>query len=175
MNEELPQELLDQDKKWMTHALSLAERAMELGEVPVGAVVVRDNDLVGQGFNQPIFSHDPSAHAEIVALRDASNRLENYRLPGTTLYITIEPCTMCFGAIVHARVERVVFGAPEPKSGVLVSNPLLLDSGVYNHEIQWTGGVLEEECSEVIQRFFKRRREEKKKVKASSVSKDEEN
>lgn len=148
----------NQDQEWMRQALLLANKAKELGEVPVGAVVVCNNQVVGQGWNQPISRHDPSAHAEIIALRDAAIRLGNYRLPDAQLYVTIEPCTMCFGALVHARIKRVVFGAKEPKAGVLCSNTHLLNSDIYNHRFEWQGQVLEEECSAVIQEFFRERR-----------------
>lgn len=154
----------DDDVRWMRQALHIAQRACAAGEVPVGAVLVRDNVLVGSGWNQPISSHDPSAHAEIVALRQAAAQAGNYRLPETTLYVTIEPCTMCFGALIHARVKHIVFGAPEPKAGVLVSNAGLLGSRVYNHDLTWRGGILENECAALMQDFFQSRRAEKRKA-----------
>ncbi len=150
---------------WMRYALTLAEKANALNEVPVGAVLVTDNNIIGEGFNQPIVSHDPTAHAEIIALREGAIAQQNYRLPNTTLYVTIEPCAMCLGAIVHARVEHIVFGALEPKAGVLQSNPQLLEADFFNHELTWRAGVLESECMQVIQTFFKKRREEKKRSK----------
>ncbi len=159
----------DKDELWMRRALVLAQRAYVAGEVPVGAIVVMDGALVGEGWNRPISAADPSAHAEILALREAALTQNNYRLPGSTLYVTIEPCTMCFGAMVHARVERVVFGATEPKAGVLVSNTALVDSDFYNHRFDWRGGVCETECSELIQRFFRQRRDSKKR-QASGLS-----
>jgi tRNA(adenine34) deaminase len=146
----------------MQQALRQAELAAEKGEVPVGAVVVLGGEMIGQGFNQPISSHDPTAHAEIIALRDAAQNIGNYRLPGATLYVTIEPCTMCAGAMVHARVARVVYGATEPKAGVVESNPNLLVQPYYNHAVDSDGGILAEDCSAVISAFFKRRRQEKK-------------
>ena len=142
----------------MSGALALAHRARELGEVPVGAVVVLDDQVVGEGFNQPISSHDPTAHAEIVALRDAASRLGNYRLTGATLYVTIEPCQMCVGAMIHARIARVVYGAPEPKAGAIESAMRAHEHASLNHRMEATGGVLEVECRSVMQEFFKSRR-----------------
>jgi len=143
---------------WMRHALALAQKAEAHGEVPVGAVVVRDGIVIGQGFNQPILGNDPTAHAEIIALRDAASKVQNYRLPGSTLYVTIEPCTMCVGAIIHARVQTVVFGAVEPKAGALVSHLQLHSQYMYNHRPDIIQGVLEEQCSSLISGFFKTRR-----------------
>lgn len=151
----------------MAEAIKLAKRAAGEGEVPVGAVVVKDGELLGEGWNQPIGHNDPTAHAEIAALRNAAQHLANYRIPGTTLYVTMEPCTMCFGAIVHARVERLVYGAYEPKAGVISSNTHLMQSPVYNHVFSWDGGVCEEECSQLIQDFFRMRRAQKKADKNS--------
>jgi len=142
----------------MRAALEEAARAESLGEVPVGAVVVIGEQVVGRGCNQSISSHDPTAHAEIVALRDAAARLGNYRLPGATLYVTVEPCTMCAGALIHARVERVVFGAAEPRSGALTSTAQVLDNAALNHRVDVVGGVLEEQCAERLKRFFANRR-----------------
>ena len=143
----------------MRRALELAQRAEEAGEVPVGAVLVRDGQPVGEGWNRPIGSHDPSAHAEIMALRDAGLRLGNYRLPGTTLYCTLEPCVMCAGAIVHARVGRVVYGASDPKGGACGSVFELLPSDErFNHRTLSEGGLLAEECGELLRAFFRRRR-----------------
>ena len=146
------------DRYWMQRALELAARAGEKGEVPVGALLVRDDQIIGMGANQPLTSRDPSAHAEIVALRDAGGREENYRLPGSTLYVTIEPCTMCFGAMVHARVARLVYGAAEPRAGVCVSNLQLPEQDFYNHRIEVEGGVLAEQCGELMRTFFRGRR-----------------
>jgi len=152
----------------MGEALSLAQKAFEMGEVPVGAVVVSDGVVIGEGWNQPISAHDPSAHAEVLALRSAAAHCENYRLPGATLYVTIEPCTMCLGAMIHARITRVVFGALEPKAGVLSSHSHLIDADIYNHRIEWRSGVRSDECMEIIQRFFKMRREAKKASKKAA-------
>ena len=149
---------IDADQQWMERALLLAERAEALGEVPVGAVVIVDSQLLGEGWNSPISSHDPTAHAEIVALRAASQKIRNYRLPGSTMYVTIEPCTMCAGALVHARVERLVFGAREPRAGAVVSNQQVLDGQQLNHRVSWTEGVLRDNCSQLLQTFFAARR-----------------
>jgi tRNA(Arg) A34 adenosine deaminase TadA len=149
------------DEHWMRQALALAQQAADLGEVPVGAVLVSaQGELLGSGSNQPIASHDPTAHAEIVALRAAAQHQRNYRLPGSTLYVTIEPCTMCVGAMIHARVTRVVFGAPEPRFGALVSQRRLLDEGLFNHFMQYHGGVLAQECGDIMRAFFKQRRDQ---------------
>jgi tRNA(adenine34) deaminase len=143
---------------WMRRALALADRAAEEGEVPVGAVVVRDGTLLGEGWNQVISTQDPSGHAEIVALRDAAAVVGNYRLPGVTLYVTLEPCTMCAGAMVHARVEQLVFGAREPRAGVICSTCSLLEEPWFNHRVSWRGGVLAEESGNRLQAFFQARR-----------------
>lgn len=149
----------------MRHAMALAHRAAELGEVPVGAVVVSEGgQVVGEGWNQPISTADPTAHAEVMALRDAGLRLENYRLPSTTLYVTIEPCTMCAGALIHARVARVVYGATEPKSGVVESNPCAFEGGHLNHKLEYLGGVLAKDCSDLMSSFFKNRRKQRKSL-----------
>ena len=142
----------------MQHALMLAQNAERLGEVPVGAVLVRDGEIIGQGFNAPISRHDPTAHAEVLALRDAATSTSNYRLDNTTLYVTLEPCTMCVGALVHARVTRVVFAAAEPKAGSLVSVRRQLESGYYNHVFVFEGGLLADEASTMLSDFFRRRR-----------------
>jgi len=142
----------------MRRALALADRAANEGEVPVGAVLVRDDELLGEGWNQVISAKDPSAHAEIVALRDAARAEGNYRLPGSILYVTLEPCTMCAGALVHARVSQLVFGAKEPKAGVICSTCALLEEPWYNHKVSWLGGVLAEDSSSRLQAFFQARR-----------------
>jgi tRNA(adenine34) deaminase len=143
----------------MRHAIALAERAAAAGEVPVGAVLVKDGRVVGEGWNCPVGEHDPSAHAEIRALRDAGARVGNYRLPGTTLYVTLEPCPMCAGAIVHARVSRVVYGAADPKGGACGSVFALLPSDErFNHQTRCTGGILEELCADQLRAFFRARR-----------------
>ena len=149
---------LETDVVYMQRALELADQAAALEEVPVGAVVVLGGQIVGEGFNRPVNSRDVSAHAEINAMRDACQRLGNYRLAGATLYVTIEPCTMCFGAIVHARVERLVFGAPEPRYGAVVSGQKLLENGQFNHYPALTSGILSEECAGRMRDFFKARR-----------------
>ena len=143
---------------FMHSALDEARLALEAGEVPIGAIVVLDGRIVGRGFNQPIGANDPTAHAEIVALRAAARGLGNYRLVGTTMYVTIEPCLMCVGAMVHARVGTLVFGAPEPKSGAIVSSCRAHEMPTLNHRIEVVGGILEDECRGVIQEFFKTRR-----------------
>ncbi|MCP4211188.1 MAG: tRNA adenosine(34) deaminase TadA [Halieaceae bacterium] len=143
---------------WMRHALVLADRAADEGEVPVGALVVRDGEVLGEGWNRVISAADPSAHAEIIALRAAAANVGNYRLPGALLYVTLEPCTMCVGAMVHARVEQLVFGAAEPKAGVVCSRHPLLDETWFNHRVRWQGGVLADESTARLQRFFQARR-----------------
>jgi tRNA(adenine34) deaminase len=142
----------------MRHALKLAHRAQELGEVPVGAVVVRGEEVVAEGWNQPIAAHDPSAHAEMVAMRAAAAAARNYRLGGLTLYVTLEPCVMCAGAIIHARIARVVFGAADPRAGAVQSVYDVISQPRLNHRPQWTGGVLAEECGALLQEFFRARR-----------------
>jgi len=142
----------------MRAALDLAREAAAADEVPVGAVVVVAGEIVGRGFNQPILRHDPTAHAEIMALRAAADRLGNYRLPNSTLYVTLEPCVMCSGAIVHARVERVVFGARDPKTGAAGSVVDLFGEERLNHHTEIQGGVLAEECGALLSAFFAARR-----------------
>lgn len=142
----------------MHHALQLAERAREMGEVPVGAVLVKDDTLVAEGWNQPIAGHDPSAHAEMVAMRAAAQALKNYRLNGLTLYVTLEPCVMCAGAIVHARLSRLVFGADDAKAGAVRSVYDVIANPRLNHRLEWTGGVLANECGNVLSTFFKSKR-----------------
>ena len=149
---------MENDSAFMRQALALAKQAAYTEEVPVGAVVVSDGVVIGRGFNCPIGSSDPTAHAEIVAMRDAAKTTGNYRLSGCDLYVTIEPCTMCLGAMVHARISRVIFGALEPRAGAFASNPILMDADHFNHKIEWSGGVLEQDCSELIRAFFKGRR-----------------
>lgn len=146
------------DEHWMRHALALAERAEAAGEVPVGAVLVKDGELVAEGWNQPIGRHDPTAHAEVMALRAGGLALDNYRLLDTTLYVTLEPCSMCVGAMVHARVGRLVFGAADPRTGAAGSAIALLQSPIHNHRIAVTSGVLAAECAAQLRRFFRQRR-----------------
>jgi tRNA(adenine34) deaminase len=148
----------DPDAAFMHRALELAQDAARAGEVPVGAVIVKDGVILGEGWNQPIRAHDPSAHAEMIALRQAAARIGNYRLPGTTLYVTLEPCAMCAGAIIHARVQRLVFGAPDPRAGAVYSLYELISRPQLNHVVEWRGGVLEQECGEVLRAFFRARR-----------------
>ena len=146
------------DEYWMRHALTLAKRAWEEGEVPVGAVLVHDGVIIGRGFNCPISTSDPSAHAEMVAIRAAAQAVDNYRLPGSTLYVTLEPCSMCAGLIVHSRIARVVYGALEPKAGIVQSQGQFFTQGFLNHRVLFEGGVLAEECGAVLSEFFKARR-----------------
>ncbi len=157
------------DDRWMREALAEARLARSRGEVPVGAVVVLDGAIVGRGSNQPIHATDPTAHAEIVALRDAARTVGNYRLTGAALYVTVEPCLMCAGALVHARICRLVFGAAEPKAGAVRSVMRVLDHPALNHRVEVAGGVLETECTELLRAFFVRRRagERERKQKAS--------
>ncbi|MFZ5466835.1 MAG: tRNA adenosine(34) deaminase TadA [Pseudomonadota bacterium] len=146
------------DTYWMEQALERARRAEAEGEVPVGAVLVKDGLLVGEGWNRPIGANDPTAHAEINALRDAAERLGNYRLPGTTLYVTLEPCPMCVGAMIHARVERVVFGAHDPKTGACGGAIDLAHHPSHNHHLGVDGGVLAEPAAGMLRDFFRLRR-----------------
>lgn len=144
---------------WMGEALRLAQRAAAAGEVPVGALVVRDGVCLGRGWNQPISGCDPTAHAEIMALRDAATQLDNYRLSGATLFVTIEPCTMCFGALMHARIGTLVYGASEPRAGVCESQLQLPQQTFYNHRIEVVAGVRAEEAAELLRTFFRARRD----------------
>jgi tRNA(adenine34) deaminase len=149
---------LQADEAFMRLALAQADAASRRGEVPVGAVVVIDGQVAGEGFNQPIAASDPTAHAEIVAMRDAARGIGNYRLTGATVYVTIEPCQMCVGAMVHARVARVVYGAPEPKAGAIESAMRAHEHPALNHRLSAEGGVLAADCRAMIQRFFEARR-----------------
>lgn len=142
----------------MQHAIAQAKRAAASEEVPVGAVLVQDDQLIAEAFNQPIALRDPSAHAEISVMRKAAELCDNYRLPGTTLYVTLEPCTMCFGAMVHARIARLVIGADDPKTGVCGSAIDLANQEFFNHKVSITRGVLAEECGQILKDFFKKRR-----------------
>lgn len=146
------------DRQFMQQALDQAKLAAAAGEVPVGAVLVRDGKIISTGFNQPISNSDPSAHAEMMALRAAAQADSNYRLPGTTLYVTLEPCTMCAGAMLHARVGRVVFGAADPKTGAAGSVLNVFLEKQINHQTQVDGGIMSEECGQVLRNFFKERR-----------------
>ncbi len=154
------------DEYWMQQAYEQAASAVLIGEIPVGAIIVSNNQIIGAGFNAPISLNDPTAHAEIQAIRQACQVLENYRLPDdATLYVTLEPCTMCVGALIHSRIKRVVFGAVEPKAGSLVSARQLLQSGYYNHTFEFEQGCLQEQCSQQLSAFFKLRRAQKKQLK----------
>ena len=146
------------DHQFMQQAIEQAQLAAVAGEVPVGAVLVRDGQVIAKAFNKPIGNHDPSAHAEMLALREAAKTEENYRLPGSTLYVTLEPCAMCSGAILHARVDRVVFGAPDPKTGAAGSVLDVFSSKQINHQTSIEGGVMSEECGQLLRSFFKERR-----------------
>ncbi|MCD5993802.1 tRNA adenosine(34) deaminase TadA [Pseudomonas sp. CDFA 602] len=146
------------DQNFMREALELAAQGALLGEVPVGAVVVQNGEIIGRGYNCPISGSDPSAHAEMVAIRDAARALDNYRLPGSTLYVTLEPCSMCAGLIVHSRVTRVVYGALEPKAGIVQSQGQFFSQGFLNHRVLVEGGVLGEECGAMLSEFFRMRR-----------------
>ena len=142
----------------MMHAISLALRAQSEGEVPVGAVVVRDGEMIGEGWNRNIILNDPSAHAEIVAMRDAGQKLQNHRLPDCVLYVTLEPCAMCVGAMVHARLDRVVFGALDPKTGALGGAYSLPAAHTHNHVLEYQGGLMADDASELLRAFFRAKR-----------------
>ena len=150
--------ILDQHVGFMNSAIELAQQAAQAGEVPVGAVIVKNGEIIGMGHNLSITNHDATAHAEIIAMRNASMSLGNYRLTGCDLYVTIEPCTMCVGAMVHARINRIVYGAKEPRAGALHSQFQLLDDGHFNHSIDVIGGILAGECGEIMTQFFGERR-----------------
>ncbi|MEE9326084.1 MAG: tRNA adenosine(34) deaminase TadA [Cocleimonas sp.] len=154
-------EVINNHIKWMKHALKLAERSKDEGEVPVGAVIVKDGELIAEGWNQPIDKHDATAHAEIMAIRAAGIALENYRLPNTTLYVTLEPCTMCAGAIIHARIEKLVFGAPDPRTGSAGSAVNVFGGDYHNHLVEVEGGVMQAECGQILKDFFRERRKKK--------------
>lgn len=157
------EEQLDLDIFWMQHALELAKRAESEGEVPVGAVVVYDEQVIGEGWNRPINDNDPTAHAEIMALRAAAKNINNYRLLETTLYVTLEPCIMCTGAIIHSRVKRVVYGALDPKAGAAESAFNILGTDCLNHLVNVEGGTMAKECGHVLTDFFRKKRKEKKR------------
>ena len=155
-----------QDEYWMREALALAELGAAVGEVPVGAVVVHEGRTVGRGYNSPIGRTDPCAHAEILALREAARTVGNYRLVDCDLYVTLEPCGMCAGALVHSRVRRLIFGATEPKAGAVVSQDQALARESLNHQVDVVSGVLAEDCSTMLSNFFRRRRKARKAAKA---------
>ena len=149
---------MNDDEKWMSISIKEALKAEVEGEVPVGAVLVKDGALIAKAHNQTISTNDATAHAEIQLLRAAGKQLQNYRLTGTNLYVTLEPCAMCFGAMMHARIERIIYGAYDPKTGVCASCEDLRDANFFMHKINITGGILENECSQLLQSFFKSRR-----------------
>jgi tRNA(adenine34) deaminase len=155
---------MNKDEEWMKIAISEANLAKNKGEIPVGAVLIQKDKLIAKAHNQPILNHDPTAHAEIEVLRKAGRKLKNYRLSGSTLYVTLEPCAMCLGAIMHARIERIVFGAPDPKTGVCGSKVDLTSEAFFTHKIKVDGGVLEAENKKILQSFFKSKRKEKKRI-----------
>ncbi|PJG59297.1 tRNA adenosine(34) deaminase TadA [Aeromonas cavernicola] len=154
-----------QDERWMRYAMALASKAEGIGEIPVGAVLVLGDEVVGEGWNRSISGHDACGHAEVMAIRAAGERLQNYRLLDTVLYVTLEPCCMCAGALIHSRVKRVVFGATDLKTGAAGSVFQILQDPRHNHHIELTGGVLAQACSAQLSAFFKRRRAEKKAAK----------
>ncbi|RWR02963.1 hypothetical protein ED28_05315 [[Pantoea] beijingensis] len=160
------------DELWMRHALTLARRAWDEGEVPVGAVLVQDNRVIGEGWNRPIGHHDPTAHAEMMALRQGGKVLENYRLLDTTLYVTLEPCVMCAGAIVHSRIGRLVFGARDGKTGAAGSLIDILGHPGMNHQVIVSEGILAETCAGMLSDFFRQRREEKKALRKTRETPD---
>jgi tRNA(adenine34) deaminase len=153
------------DQQWMRHAIRLAQRAEDSGEVPVGAVLVKNNQCLAEGWNTPISSHDPTAHAEITAIRQAGFALNNYRLTGATIYVTLEPCVMCMGAISHARIDRLVFGAFDPKRGAVCSALHLTDAVFLNHKVDWQGGMLEAVCADLLRSFFKAKRKKNSRAR----------
>jgi tRNA(adenine34) deaminase len=148
----------ERDDSWMRHALSLAKKAEAQGDVPVGAVLIHDETIIGEGFNSPIHHCDPTAHAEVLALRAGAKTLNNYRLVNSTLYVTLEPCVMCLGALVHARVKRVVFGAYEPRAGAVQSAFALGEAHQFNHQIEYAGGLLSDEAGALLSQFFRAKR-----------------
>lgn len=158
--------LQQNDEHWMHYALALADKAEQAGEIPVGAVLVKDNQVVGEGWNMSICQHDPSAHAEMQAIRQAANQIKNYRLLDTTLYVTLEPCAMCAGLLVHSRVKRLVFGALDAKTGAAGSVTDLVRHPALNHQLEVTSGVLAQLCADKLSSFFRRRRQEQKAAKA---------
>ncbi|MFT4789299.1 MAG: tRNA(adenine34) deaminase [Paraglaciecola sp.] len=156
---------IEQDEYWMRYALSLSDNAQQQGEIPVGAVLVKDNKIIGEGWNQSIRLHDPSAHAEMMAIREAGKSLENYRLVDSCLYVTLEPCSMCAGLLVHSRIQRLVFGAADFKTGAVGSLLDLVGDPRMNHRVEVKRGVLAQQCGDKLSAFFKLRREQKKQLK----------
>ena len=149
---------MNEDEKWMQIAIQEAVKAEEMGEIPVGAILIKDGFLIAKAHNQPISKNDPTAHAEIQLLRTAGNTLKNYRLTGTSLYVTLEPCAMCLGAIMHARIDRLIFGAYDPKTGVCGSSENFMEASCFNHKIDIASGVLENESKQLLKNFFNSRR-----------------
>ncbi|GHB64737.1 tRNA-specific adenosine deaminase [Psychrosphaera saromensis] len=160
---------LNTDLKWMSYAIELASKAEQQGEIPVGAVLVKDDEIIGQGWNQSITLNDPTAHAEVMAIRDAGQRVDNYRLVGSTLYVTLEPCPMCAGALVHSRIDKLVFGASDLKTGAAGSVMNIVSHEKLNHQLEVVPGVLQQECSQAISAFFKKRRQQKKADKLKNT------
>lgn len=148
----------DSDIDFMQRAIELAKHAEKNNEVPIGAVVVLNNEIIGEGWNCPIKTHDPTMHAEIMALRNAANKIKNYRLVETSLYVTLEPCLMCVGAMLHARIKRLIFGARDPKTGAIVSTMQILDENKFNHKIEYIGDILGDDCGKILSEFFQKRR-----------------
>jgi tRNA(adenine34) deaminase len=148
----------DRDHFWMQRAIQLAEEAAQADEVPIGALLVLNDEVVGEGYNRPIKQADPTAHAEIIALRAAANRIGNYRLLDTTLYVTLEPCIMCAGAMVHARIKQLIYGATDPKAGAIVSQANVLEQPFLNHRVEHAGGLLSDTCGHLLSQFFKAKR-----------------
>ena len=165
VGETLTSEGIEQHKHWMKHALMLADKAESIGEVPVGACVVLNGELIGEGYNTPITDNDPSAHAELLAVKEAALRVQNYRLIDATLYVTLEPCSMCAGMLVHARVKRVVFGAKDAKTGAAGSVMNLLQHPALNHQVEIVSGILADDCANKLSDFFRKRRKEIKAAK----------
>lgn len=161
------------DEDWMRHALNLALKAQEEGEVPVGAVLVLDNQVIGEGWNRPIGHHDPTAHAEIMALRQGGQKVQNYRLLDATLYVTLEPCVMCAGAMIHSRIRRVVYGAADVKTGAAGSLLDILGHPGMNHQVQSTSGILADDCSAMLSAFFRYRRSQHKALKQAQRTAEE--
>lgn len=159
---------MNNDEHYMSRALELAQIAFDASEVPIGAVVVYEDEIVGEGYNQTISTLDPSAHAEMVAIRQAAKTIGNYRLVGCTVYVTLEPCTMCTGLLVHGRISRLVYGATEPKAGAIVSALLIENQSHFNHQFNIVSGVLAQPCADIMRRFFKQRRAAKKALKQPS-------
>ncbi|MDC9622501.1 tRNA adenosine(34) deaminase TadA [Xenorhabdus sp. XENO-7] len=161
------------DEYWMRRAMELAMQAQSQGEIPVGAILIADNKIIAEGYNHPITEHDPTAHAEIIALRRGGIELQNYRLLNTTLYVTLEPCVMCAGAMVHSRIQRLVYGASDMKTGAAGSLIDILRHPGMNHQIEITGGVLAQECATMLSTFFKQRREQHKALKQLKIQQQE--